>query len=533
MTKSYSSPGRPSPRRRRSPGEGSVYRLADGRWRGAVGFTEAGGRRRRVTVNARSQAEARRLLDEVRRELRLGANGRPDARESVADYLSGWLDRDQRRVRPSTHQGRELHVRRYLIPALGRVPLSRLTVGQVEAMTAGLIAQGRSPMTARHARATLRAALADAVREGRLLRNAAADARPPSIVHRPIAYLTAPQVRQMLEATREDELGPLYALAVSTGLRQGELLGLSWPDIDFTARTLTVRRALAVAPGGRGHRLAEPKTARSRRTVALSATALDALRRQARSQGLDPEGDLGEGLVFARADGGPLSPDAVTHGWRRANAAAGIPRVRFHDLRHSTATLMLAERVPLAVISSILGHSGIAITHSHYAAIVPELEREAADALDRALGGPSPTSGPGSRTAPLLTRTTPRPTELGRRAEIARNPHLPAVRVGPMNERTRGAIAKLWLSLFLAVIASPVAGGDACTAQPTQATPPGMQRPLKVDCPKPAAERPAKPAAAERPAKPAVEREAKPAAAERPAKSTVERPIKPTRTLGS
>ena len=300
-----------------------------------------------------------------------------------------------------------MHVRCYLTPTLGRLPLARLTPAEVERTLAGFLTSGRpqrpekrtrgrqnaggiSPLTVRHIRATLRRALADAVRDGLVGRNAAADARPVYVPHRPVSYLEAPHVRHLLDATEADEYGPLYTLAVSTGLRLGELLGLGWADIDLSAGTLTVRRSLALAREG-GWALSQPKSTRSRRTIPLPALARDALGRQRERQDAVREvaGSAWQdqdGLVFTDAIGRALHPHVVSAAFQRARDAAGLPRVRFHDLRHSAATLMLAEGVPLAVISEWLGHAGIAITAAHYAAVVPELRRDAADAMDRAIG---------------------------------------------------------------------------------------------------------------------------------------------------
>jgi len=391
--------------RRRSPGEGSVYRVGT-RWRGAVAWTEPDGTRARRIVTGATAAEVRDKLDALRRDLRLGTLTPSGPTITVADYLTAWVERDRGRVRPATWLQRELHVRAYLVPALGRLALARLTAADVERALAGFIAHGRpvradegrrgrqahapvSPLTARHVRATLRRALADAARDGLVGRNAAADARPPYVPHRPVAYLAAPDVRRLLDATADDALGPLYALAATTGLRLGELLGLAWSDI--ADGTLTVRRSLARAADG-GWSLAQPKSARSRRTIPLPALARDALDRQRERQeaARAAAGSAWQdqaALVFTDAIGRPLRPERVSAAFQRTRQAAGIPRVRFHDLRHSAATLMLAEGIPLAVISEWLGHAGIAITAAHYAAVVPELRREAADAMDRALGG--------------------------------------------------------------------------------------------------------------------------------------------------
>ena len=391
------------PTRRRSAGEGSVYRKGT-RWRGAVTWTEPDGTRHRRIVSGATAAEARDKLDDLRRDLRLGTIAPAGPAATVADFLATWIERDRNRVRPSTWRGRESHVRCYLIPALGRLTLAHVSAADVERATAGFMVNGRpvtpddrrrgrqrhapvSPLTARHVRATLRRALGDAARDGLVGRNAAADARPPYVPHRPVAYLTAPDVRRLIAATVDDELGPLYALAATTGLRLGELLGLGWQDV--VGGTLTVRRSLAQAAGG-GWALAQPKSARSRRTIPLPKPAREALDRQ-RSRQDTARVVAGsawqdrDDLVFTDAIGRPMRPESVSVAFGKARIAAGIPRVRFHDLRHSAATMMLAEGVPLAVISEWLGHAGIAITAAHYAAVVPALRQEAADAMDRAL----------------------------------------------------------------------------------------------------------------------------------------------------
>lgn len=408
--------------RRRSPGEGTIYR-AGTRWRGAVTWTEPDGTRARRIVSGATAAEAREKLDALRRDLRLGTLA-PDGRTvTVAEYLTSWIERDRLRVRPSTWRGREMHVRCYLVPALGRLALARLSAADIERALAAFLASGRperperrtrgrqsiggvSPLTVRHVRATLRRALGDAARDGLVGRNAAADARPPYVPHRPVAYLTAPDVRRVLAATAGDDFGPLYVLAATTGLRLGELLGLAWADV--ADGTLTVRRSLARAADG-GWSLAQPKSARSRRTIPLPALARAALDRQrVRQDALRAATGSAwqdrDGLVFADSIGRPLRPWTVSGAFQNARAAAGLPKVRFHDLRHSAATLMLAEGVPLAVVSEWLGHAGIAITAAHYAAVVPALRQEAADAMDRALvprAGGQPSARPGDQPAEL------------------------------------------------------------------------------------------------------------------------------------
>jgi integrase len=195
---------------------------------------------------------------------------------------------------------------------------------------------------------------------------------------RPIHYLTPEQIRRLVESSRDDPFGPLFAFALYTGLRLGEILGLAWDDI--AGDSLQIRRTLARADGG-GWEFAEPKSARSRRTITLPALAIEALEEQ-RERQADPAVEL----VFADPLGRPVSGRAVSKAWTAAVQAAGLPPTRFHDARHSWATTALAAGVPLSTIADHLGHSTIAITHAYYAAVTPKLHRDAAAAIDRVLG---------------------------------------------------------------------------------------------------------------------------------------------------
>ncbi|HEY4189340.1 MAG TPA: tyrosine-type recombinase/integrase [Candidatus Limnocylindrales bacterium] len=388
--------------RRRSAGEGSVYETPDGRWRGRITWTEPDGSQQRRYVRGRTSAEARDRLDELRNRLKVGTLA-PTSTGTLGEYLAGWIERHRDQVRPSTWRTAELYVRVYLTPALGRIPLGRLTAADVERALASFVRSGRpiaagdprpprpvSPVTAGHVRAILRAALGDAARAGLVGRNVAADAKPPHVPHRPIAYLSSEEVGRLLDVTADDPLGPLYAIAASTGLRRGELVALRWTDVDLAAGTLTVSRSIARNDAG-GWSAAETKSARSRRTLPLGSMTRHAFERQRRRQAAAKlaAGSTWQdraGLVFTDAVGRPVLPEHVSHAFDGARTRAGLPTATLHQLRHTAATMLLAEGIPLAVISEWLGHSGIGVTIAHYAAVVPALHRQAADALDRALG---------------------------------------------------------------------------------------------------------------------------------------------------
>ncbi len=403
------------PSRRRANGEGTIYQDAAGHWRGALAWVAPDGTRRRRTVYGPSQAEARRKLTKLRRDVDQGIE--PAVGSLTVDaFLRAWIERERGRVRPSTWRGYEQRVRTSILPALGRVQIARLTPADVEAMTSRMIAEGRSPRTAVAVRVTLRRALGDAVRDGLVHRNVAALARPPRVPVEAMVpgrdYYEPAQTRVLLESVGDHPTGPLVTLAATTGLRQGEVLGLTWAAIDLDAGMLSVRGAMArtVAPAradrqsaapAYGYALAEPKTARSRRTIHLPARAVAALRVQADRQRAAREAAGAawqdtRGMVFTDADlarrpsdgppaGLPLRGYTVTAAFHAMTDAAGLPRIPFHGLRHSAATALLAGGVPLRVVADMLGHSTIVVTANLYAAVVPELRRDAADAMDRML----------------------------------------------------------------------------------------------------------------------------------------------------
>jgi integrase len=326
-----------------------------------------------------------RKLDNLRKEADAGfATG-----QTTGDYLAGWIVAVKPRLRPATHREYVRHVSDYWKPLAG-LPLTRLTPALVERTMAGLLERPLSAQTVRHARSTLRRALHDAQREALVTRNAAALARPPRADRREMRALSSAEVGRLLRVTADLEHGPLLAVAVGSGLRLGELLGLRWSDVDLDGRSLVVRRSMAKADGG-GYQLAEPKTARSRRTVILPAVAVDGLRREKARQAAarlaaGAAWQDRDGLVFTDPLGRPRRPATVSSAFRVTAQRFGFG-IRLHDLRHTAATLMLGAGVPLKVVSEALGHSSIAITADVYAHVTPDLRREAAEAIDRALGG--------------------------------------------------------------------------------------------------------------------------------------------------
>lgn len=380
--------------KRRGAGDGSVYRRLDGRWAGTVsaGYTVKG--RRRATVYGKTRQEIVAKLRDLQRNQ---ADGLPviDKRTTVATFLEGWLERVAPRLRPATLLRYRGLVRDQLIPHLGRTRLASLAPAEVSKMLAALQTGGLSPRTASHARAVLRAALSDAEKWGLVFRNVAKLTDPVKVPAPSPKMLPVEDVHKMLDAVGGTDVENAVTLALYSGLRAGEVLGLRWSDVSFDAGQLTVNVALQRLGTDKGRaesRLVEPKSATSHRTLQLPRPALVALRAERQRQ-VERQLAAGsrwrpsiEGLVFTGPTGQPLVPTSVTRAYQRALRAAGLPLLRFHHLRHLHAGLMLGSGAEIATVSHLLGHSSVALTASTYAGIMPALKREAAQRFERLLG---------------------------------------------------------------------------------------------------------------------------------------------------
>lgn len=257
---------------------------------------------------------------------------------------------------------------------------------------------GLSPRSVQSVHAILRRALGTAEKWGLASRNVARLVDPPRVCRDEVRCLDVDQARAFLAAIRGHRLEGLFTTAVAIGLRQGEALGLRWSDIDLEAGQLSVRHTLVPLPvamredgGRRGSRLvlAEPKTARSRRTIALPGVVVSALREHRRTQAAERlwAGSrwTDKDFVFTSTLGTPLDSRNVTHELQRVLASAELPRLRFHDLRHTAATLLLAQGVHPRVVMETLGHSTFAMTMNVYSHVIPALGRDTADRMDALL----------------------------------------------------------------------------------------------------------------------------------------------------
>lgn len=309
---------------------------------------------------------------------------------TVGAFLEAWLtDVVRLSVRPRTYVSYRYIVGLHLAPELGHLPLAALSPADVQALLNAKATSGLSPRTVAYLRGVLRGALGHAERLGLVSRNVARLARPPRIPRRQVAPLSVDEARVFLGAIRGDRLEALYLVALGVGLRQGEILGLRWRDVDLDRGALTVRHALARIDGRSV--LVEPKWATSRRVVPLPSLVADALVAHRVRQADEPRPagvvvpDEFRDLVFTTTLGTPLDPISVTRRFQRILRGAGLPHQRFHDLRHACASLLLAAGVPARVVMETLGHSEISLTLNTYSHVLPSLGREAAERMDQVL----------------------------------------------------------------------------------------------------------------------------------------------------
>ncbi len=310
---------------------------------------------------------------------------------TLGKYLDSWLkDSVQDTVRLTTYQGYERIVRLHIKPTLEGVKLERLTPLHVRGLYRERLEAGLAPRMVQFIHTTLHKALKQAVADNLIPRNVTEAVKAPRPEGKEMRPLSHDQARALLGAARGERLEALYVLALTTGMRQGELLGLKWEDFDGEAGTLHVQRTLSTAMG-EGFSFTPPKTAKSRRSIKVPQMALHSLRRHRTAQleermklaGLWKDHDL----VFTSGVGTPVSrADLITRSFKPLLRQAGLPDLRFHDLRHTCATLLLGKGVHVKLVQELLGHSTIAVTLDTYSHVLPGMDDRLADTMDDALG---------------------------------------------------------------------------------------------------------------------------------------------------
>jgi len=397
---------------RRGQNEGSIYERNDGRWCATVNLGWVNGKRLRKSYYGETRKEVQDQLTTALSDIQKGLPI-ASAKQTLSKHLAWWLSEVVRRKnRPSTYRSYEQLVRLHVEPALGKVALSKLTTQQVRTFLNERQDSGLSSRTVQYLHAVLRKSLNVAVKDQALIRNVAALVDPPRVMAKEVQPLVPDEARRFLKAVEGDRLEALFTVAVSLGLRQGEALALRWQDVNLETGKLRVRYALqrykpgkAETPAGELRKpteihLVEPKTKKGRRTIDLPQVTRSALaahqmrsteeRRLAGSRWTVPmvhcEGRLEptDDFVFTTGIGTPLEGRNVTKRFQTLLKDSKIPRHRFHDLRHTAATLLAVQGVHSKAIQAVLGWDQVAMV-DRYAHFVDEMRKDAATKMDAIL----------------------------------------------------------------------------------------------------------------------------------------------------
>jgi integrase len=358
------------------------------------------GRERRRWHRCDDRAAAEQLaIDLTERRARQRHTG---SSLTVAEYLLGqWLPAKEATLAPTTHARYTTSVEHYLLPHLGDTPLRRLRTEDIEALYRRLLIVGSrrgGPLAAKtitNLHQIIRSSFNDAVERGLLAANPAEGAHVPDPRKRPSGHRrarswTATELGDFLADTATNRHSMLFRLAAATGMRRGEVLGLRWDDVHFDSGRLEITQALTSI----GYRLefSRLKTKTSRRNITVDAATMDLLARWRRQQ----TAELAETgaanthrLVFTRPDGQPIHPHSISQAFDRAQRHLDVSPIRFHDLRHTHASLLLRDRVPIKVVSERLGHSNPAFTMTTYQHVLPGMQDDAAAAFGQLLASHS------------------------------------------------------------------------------------------------------------------------------------------------
>ena len=376
--------------KRRSNGEGNIRKRKDGRWEGryTVGRDPVSGKQVFKNVLGKTQAEVKEKM-----KLAIEKSRKVDFRQAgkytVTQWMDVWFENVCKlKVRPSSHQTYRGYIDNHITPYIGKFPIEKLSTMELQKLYRKLMTKGRveriesehqpkglSAKTVRNIHQVISSAMDFAVAQKIISENPCKAVALPKVEHREMQTIPAEQLRAFLVEAKASGVYEMYYTELATGLRRGELLGLKWSDIDLNTGVIRVKRQIARVDG----QIAEAplKTKNSYRTVAISQQTVEVLKQQ--------KAKINDEYVFPSPNGGPISPDSVNNMLKRVLARAGIPRVRFHDLRHTFATVALQNGVDIKTVSGMLGHFSAGFTLDTYAHVTTAAQKEAAQTMGNVL----------------------------------------------------------------------------------------------------------------------------------------------------
>lgn len=338
-----------------------------------------------------TKKEAQKFLTAKLREKDLGVFVEP-ASMSLNEFLDKWLKEIAKpRLRENTYNGYVWIAKKYIREHLGLIRLSDIQAYQIQKFYGEMQKQGLSARTVRYAHTVLSSCLKQAIKWRMISQNPCDLCELPRKEKKEMKYLTSDETAKFLEAAKDDKCFALFLLVIETGMRPSEYLGLQWKDIDFEQKVLSVKRAVHEQKGG-GFRFAEPKTKKSRRSIPFSTSLIPELKRHRRNQ-LEERMKLGAGwnnldLVFASEIGTPLQRKNLTdRHFKTILKKANLPDIRLYDLRHTTASLLLSEGINPKIVSERLGHASIVLTLDTYSHVLPTMQKDATERLEKMLYG--------------------------------------------------------------------------------------------------------------------------------------------------
>jgi len=366
---------------KRATGEGSVYKRGN-RWVAQVG---SGKNREYKYFDTQREAKEwkHKRIEQRRQGLVLTGS-----KVSLSKFLDDWLVVAENSVRPNTYLQYSQIVHQHIVPTLGKILLKDLRPDHVQSLYTMKLAGGTSPRTTRMIHAVLHRALNHALSLGLVIRNVSDVVTRPKVPRKEMKTLDDYQVRQLIQAAEGSRFQILFWIAVTTGLRQGELLGLKWSDVDWQTGRVQIQRQVQRRKG-QGLVFCEPKSASGRRVITLGKATVEKLRehkeKQYQEKVLAGEKWQDYNLIFPSPIGTPLDSSNVMKVYKKCLEKAGLPNLRFHDLRHTAATLMLQQGINPKIVQERLGHSDISLTLNTYSHVLPSMQEEAAEKMDELL----------------------------------------------------------------------------------------------------------------------------------------------------